>query len=172
MKFEDYYGIRDITDECKAQEYDASTDVFKSLLHEVKELSKKKPDATMSKAKVKIVNRVLGNLLIVLEGQPDAKYLESLDDDDLRPNDDLVRIDDRQRLVFDHDNGGVIVCLSEVRCHPIVLMPSDAFNGGVLVRFIHHAPIRQIDEVEFRDYILGHIAPSLLVAFSMIERSK
>ncbi|OOY22820.1 hypothetical protein BMI91_18320 [Thioclava sediminum] len=37
----------------------------------------------MSAGKVKIVNRVLENLLVVLEGQPDAKYLEALDDDDL-----------------------------------------------------------------------------------------
>jgi hypothetical protein len=92
MNFEEYYGIRDVTTSEKSEEYDASRDVFKSLLHEVKELSKKKPDATMSKAKVKIVNRVLGNLLTVLEGQPDAKYLESLDDDDLPQVSDAVLI--------------------------------------------------------------------------------
>lgn len=92
MNFEEYYGIRDVTASNKTEEYDASTDVFTSLLHEVKELSKKKPDATMSKAKVKIVNRVLGNLLTVLEGQPDAKYLESLDDDDLPQVSDAVLI--------------------------------------------------------------------------------
>ncbi len=92
MNFEDYYGIGDVTTSNRTEEYDASTDVFKSLLHEVKELSKKKPDATMSKAKVKIVNRVLGNLLTVLVGQPDAKYLESLDDDDLPQVSDAVLI--------------------------------------------------------------------------------
>ncbi|MCK0119215.1 hypothetical protein MWU61_01585 [Loktanella sp. F6476L] len=92
MNFEDYYRIRDITDSAKTEEYDASTDVFKSLLREVKELSKKKPDATMSKAKVTIVNRVLGNLLTVLEGQPDAKYLEKLNDDDLPQVSDAVLI--------------------------------------------------------------------------------
>lgn len=92
MNFEDYYGIRDVTTSDKTEEYDASTDVFKSLLYEVKELSKKKPDATMSKPKVKIVNRVLGNLLTVLVGQPDAKYLESLDDDDLPQVSDAVLI--------------------------------------------------------------------------------
>jgi|GEM_PF-607845 len=92
MNFEEYYNIRDVTTSDKTEEYDASTDVFKSLLHEVKELSKKKPDATMSTAKVKIVNRVLGNLLLVLEGQPDSKYLESLDDDDLPQVSDAVLI--------------------------------------------------------------------------------
>lgn len=46
----------------------------------------------MSTAKVKIVNRVLGNLLTVLEEQPDAKYLECLDDDDLPQVSDAVLV--------------------------------------------------------------------------------
>lgn len=92
MNFEKYYRIRDVTTSDKTKEYDASTNVFKSLLHEVKELSKKKPDATMSKAKVKIVNRVLGNLLAVLVGQPDSKYLETLDDDVLPQVSDAVLV--------------------------------------------------------------------------------
>lgn len=92
MNVEEYYNISDITTSEKTEEYDASADVFEALLREVKELSKKKPDATMSKAKVKIVNRVLNNLLTVLEGQPDAKYLERLDDDDLPQVSDAVLI--------------------------------------------------------------------------------
>lgn len=92
MTFEEYYGLRDITSRNRAREYDASNDVFKSLLREVKELSKKKPDATMSKAKVKIVNRVLGNLLEVLEDQPETKYLETLDDDELPQVSDAVLV--------------------------------------------------------------------------------
>jgi hypothetical protein len=39
--------------------YESSSNIFSSLLKEVKELSKKKPEATMSPSKVKIVNRVL-----------------------------------------------------------------------------------------------------------------
>ena len=46
----------------------------------------------MSAGKVKIVNRVLENLLAVLEGQPDAKYLEALDDDDLPQVSDAVLV--------------------------------------------------------------------------------
>lgn len=92
MAFEDVYNFSHITTNAIASEYLASHDVFEVLLREVKELSKKKPDATMSKAKVKIVNRVLGNLLTVLEGQPEAKYLEALDDDDLPQVSDAVLI--------------------------------------------------------------------------------
>ncbi len=42
MNFEEHFRIRDVTTSDKTDEYDASTDVFKSLLREVKELSKKK----------------------------------------------------------------------------------------------------------------------------------
>lgn len=92
MSFEDDYHFPNITTYANVAEYEASHDVFASLLDEVKELSKKKPDASMSAGKVKIVNRVLENLLVVLEGQPDAKYLEVLDDDDLPQVSDAVLI--------------------------------------------------------------------------------
>lgn len=92
MSFEDDYYFPFVTTEEKVDEYEASHDVFASLLREVKELSKKKPDASMSAGKVKIVNRVLQNLLVVLEGQPDAKYLEVLDDDDLPQVSDAVLV--------------------------------------------------------------------------------
>lgn len=92
MAFEDEYDFPNITTHEKVDEYKASHDVFASLLREVKELSKKKPDASMSAGKVKIVNRVLQNLLTVLEGQPDAKYLEILDDDELPQVSDAVLV--------------------------------------------------------------------------------
>ncbi|CAD7055948.1 hypothetical protein RHAB21_00827 [Pseudorhizobium halotolerans] len=92
MAFEDDYHFSYITTDAKVAEYEASHDVFASLLDEVKELSKKKPDASMSAGKVKIVNRVLDNLLVVLEGQPDAKYLDTLDDDDLPQVSDAVLV--------------------------------------------------------------------------------
>jgi hypothetical protein len=92
MAFEDDYHFLHVTTPARVAEYEASHDVFGSLLDEVKELSKKKPDATMNAGKVKIVNRVLQNLLMVLEGQPDAKYLEALDDDDLPQVSDAVLV--------------------------------------------------------------------------------
>ena len=92
MAFEDDYHFPHVTTRAQVQEYEASNDVFEALLGEVKELSKKKPDATMNAGKVKIVNRVLENLLTVLDGQPDAKYLEALDDDDLPQVSDAVLV--------------------------------------------------------------------------------
>ena len=92
MGFEDEFHFPNVTTYEEVDEYEASHDVFVSLLREVKELSKKKPDASMSAGKVKIVNRVLQNLLTVLEQQPDAKYLEVLDDDDLPQVSDAVLV--------------------------------------------------------------------------------
>ena len=92
MAFEDEYDFPNVTTNKKVDEYQASHNIFASLLREVKELSKKKPDATMSASKVKIVNRVLQNLLMVLKGEPDAKYLEALDDDDLPQVSDAVLV--------------------------------------------------------------------------------
>ncbi|WP_240722247.1 hypothetical protein [Poseidonocella sp. HB161398] len=92
MTFEELHNFQNITTYEKTKEYEASQDIFASLLREVKELSRKKPDACMSAGKVKIVNRVLQNLLTILEGQPDAKYLEILDDDELPQVSDAVLV--------------------------------------------------------------------------------
>jgi hypothetical protein len=54
--------------------------IFAGLLREIRELSRKKPEAIMSAGKVKMVNRVLEDLLIILKDQPEGKYLTSLDD--------------------------------------------------------------------------------------------
>jgi hypothetical protein len=44
MAFEDDYYFPNITTDARVSEYEASQGVFSSLLDEVKELSKKKPD--------------------------------------------------------------------------------------------------------------------------------
>ena len=72
--------------------YKSSSDIFRSLLHEVKELSKKKPEATMNTGKVKIINRVLEDLLIILRDEPAGKYLEALDDQLLPQMSDAVLV--------------------------------------------------------------------------------
>ncbi len=61
--------------------YTSSSGIFESLLMEIRELSKKKPEATLSKEKVKIVNRVLEDLLTFLKNEPTGKYLEVLNDE-------------------------------------------------------------------------------------------
>ena len=48
--------------------YQATNAIFLGLLKEIRELSKKKPDAIMSAGKVNIINRVLEDLKLVLDG--------------------------------------------------------------------------------------------------------
>lgn len=79
------------TDETVAT-YQAVLGIFTGLLQEIRELSKKKPEAVMSKGKVSIVNRVLEDLKIVMESEPEAKFLDLLDDQDLPQNSDAVLI--------------------------------------------------------------------------------
>tara|TARA_R110000868_G_scaffold194517_3_gene439951 strand:- start:1148 stop:1564 length:417 start_codon:yes stop_codon:yes gene_type:complete len=69
-----------ITKEAYVAIFKATGPIFDGLLREVRELSKKKPEATMSGGKVKMINRVLEDLLIILKDQPTGKYLDRLDD--------------------------------------------------------------------------------------------
>ena len=72
-----------VTNDDAVATYEATQPVFKGLVREVRELSRKKPEATMSEQKVKIVNRVLGDLLAILKEEPEGKYLELLSDHSL-----------------------------------------------------------------------------------------
>ncbi len=58
----------------------------------MRELSKKKSDATLSKGKVKILNRVLDDIRELLASEPEAKFLDALDDDELPQNSDAVLV--------------------------------------------------------------------------------
>lgn len=81
-----------VTTQEKVDIYVSSEPIFEGILREVRELSKKKPEATMSASKVAIVNRVLGDLIEVLADEPDAKYLERLDSDALPQVSDAVLV--------------------------------------------------------------------------------
>jgi hypothetical protein len=72
-----------ITTDAAVETYQSAIGVFRALLHEVRELSKKKPDATLSKNKVKLINNVLSDLMRILEGEPEGKYLQILEDNEL-----------------------------------------------------------------------------------------
>ena len=72
--------------------YVASCDVFKGLLSEMRELSKKKPEMILNKSKVKILNRILTDIQGILKKEPEGKYLDLLDDDDLPQNSDAILV--------------------------------------------------------------------------------
>lgn len=82
-----YYTTRE-----KADQFDSVISVFTALLREVKELGKKKPDATLSKSKVALLNRVLIDARQVLAGEAESKYLELLEEDDLPQYSDAILV--------------------------------------------------------------------------------
>lgn len=84
--------FKHITTAAHVKLYEDSKDIFAGLLKEIRELSRKKPEATMSAGKVKIVNRVLKDLLTFLKDEPEAKYLDELDNEALPQVSDAVLI--------------------------------------------------------------------------------
>jgi hypothetical protein len=76
----------------KGDKHDNLTPLLKAMYDEFQELSKKKPDAALSKRKVQIVNRLLKDVLDLLEGEPTRAYLDMLDEDDLPQNSDVILI--------------------------------------------------------------------------------
>ena len=80
------------TTDAKVESYRASIEVFGGLLFEMRELSKKKPDASMSAMKVRLVNRVLEPLRDALSDEPEGKFLDLLDDEALPQVSDAVLV--------------------------------------------------------------------------------
>ncbi|MBZ0260779.1 MAG: hypothetical protein K8F90_09280 [Hyphomicrobiales bacterium] len=88
----DYYGneIEHITTEATVRLYEASSEMFEGIFREVRTLSNKKPEATLSIGKVQLINRILEDLLVFLKDQPQGKYLNALDEDALPQASDAV----------------------------------------------------------------------------------
>jgi len=79
-----------VTTNAAVKVYESSKPIFEGVLGEVRELSRKKPDAIMSSGKVKIINRILDDLLSILGNEPEGKYLEILNDEALPQVSDAV----------------------------------------------------------------------------------
>jgi hypothetical protein len=81
-----------VTTEKFVQIYNATNAIFLGILKEIRELSKKKPDAIMSAGKVSLINKVLNDLKIILENEPEGKFLDILDDEKLPQTSDAVLV--------------------------------------------------------------------------------
>jgi len=81
-----------ITTRKKVSLFQETRDVFSGLISEMRDLSKKKADATLSAKKVEIINRVLDDLIFVFKDEPESRFLERLDEDTLPQNSDVVLI--------------------------------------------------------------------------------
>ena len=81
-----------VTTASAVEAYLSSQPIFAGVLQEIRELSKKKPEATMNEGKVKIINRILTDVLAFLKEEPTGKYLEVLDDESLPQMSDAVLV--------------------------------------------------------------------------------
>ncbi len=80
------------TTKAKADAYDGVSSPFEHLAQEVKALGMKKPAETLSASKVKFINRILVDIQKVTEGEPEARYLDLLDDEALPQYSDAILI--------------------------------------------------------------------------------
>ena len=83
--------LYDTTQE-KAHLHDTTMPLLQVMYSEFKELSKKKPDAAVSKSKIKITNRLLEKVRKVLEDESQIEFLDLLDEDDIPQVSDVTLI--------------------------------------------------------------------------------
>lgn len=77
----------------QTEKYELLYPLLKSILFEVKGLSKKKQDEPLNKLKVGMVNKILSQIKTdVLNDDPSREFLDLLDDETLPTNDDAVLI--------------------------------------------------------------------------------
>jgi hypothetical protein len=76
----------------KTEQFEMLFPLLVAILHEVKELSKKKQDEHLNKLKVGMINKILSQVKDVLQDDPTAQFLDLLDDVTLPTNSDAVLV--------------------------------------------------------------------------------
>ena len=76
----------------KASIYETTMPLLNAMYSEFKELSKKKPDAAVSKSKIKITNRLLERVRMALADSSSLEFLDLLDEDDIPQISDVTLI--------------------------------------------------------------------------------
>jgi hypothetical protein len=80
------------TTNSKSSVHDTVMPLLDSMYLEFKELSKKKPDAAVSKSKISIANRLLKKVRVVLADEASLEFLDLLDEDDIPQVSDVTLI--------------------------------------------------------------------------------
>jgi hypothetical protein len=80
----------DFTTAEKSSAYDAIMPLLRAMFREFQDLSKKKPDGALTKNKVLIVNRLLTDVISILDTEPNREYLNLFEDGELPQNSDAV----------------------------------------------------------------------------------
>lgn len=78
------------TSQEKSEAWEVAMPLLQAMFVEFRELSKKKPDGAVSKSKIKIVNRLLGQCCVVLSNEQSIEFLDLLDEDEVPQHSDVV----------------------------------------------------------------------------------
>jgi len=78
--------------DAQATTYDQLVPMLEAAHHEMTELSKKKQDGVVNSLKIKMLNRLLGELDKVIEKDPSHAFIDMLDEETLPQNSDAVLI--------------------------------------------------------------------------------
>jgi hypothetical protein len=81
--------------------YETTDPLLDALYEEMQQFAKKKPDGTLSDGKVKVINRLLKDVRIVLKDAAEFKYLDLLDTDSLPQNSDVVLMLSQYKAAMD-----------------------------------------------------------------------
>jgi hypothetical protein len=84
--------MKKFTTQEKVHAYEGVSDSFAHLAKEVRALGMKKPSETLSTRKVNFINRFLTDTKEFTRDEPEARYLDLLDDDALPQYSDAILI--------------------------------------------------------------------------------
>ena len=76
----------------KVDAYNSVLEPFTQLYKELKALGMKKPAETLSMGKVSFINRILADIKSFMIDEPEAKYLDLLEDDSLPQYSDAILV--------------------------------------------------------------------------------
>jgi hypothetical protein len=76
----------------KVDTYETTIPLLRAMYIEFQDLSKKKPDAAVSKSKIKIANRLLSEARTVLIDEKTIGFLDLIDEDDVPQVSDVTLI--------------------------------------------------------------------------------
>jgi len=81
---------RERTTRDRARLYEVAVPLLTAMYEQFSVLSKKKPDAPVSKGKIAVVNRLLDRCRSVLKSESSLQFLELLEEDDVPQNSDVT----------------------------------------------------------------------------------
>ena len=85
----------------QADQWEVLNPLLDAMYVEIKDLSKKKPDAPVSGGKIKMINRLLESCRTVLEGEASLEFLDLLEPDEIPEASDVAIVLSQYKAAFD-----------------------------------------------------------------------